>query len=113
MEYITWIIFILLLYYLFNLENKGFLVIAIIGIGYIYYENIIPSNTFDLPVKLYKQDFQFDTLDDLIIKYKSCNNQDELAIKNLIQREIDLIYFSFPNHQHKNIKNYLYRKYGF
>lgn len=113
MNYIILLFILLLLYNLYNLENKAILLLFILLGVYIYYENLLPDTFWEIPKPLYREKFQFGKLDRLISQYNKSSREQDEHLKILIQKEIDTIYFSFPNHLHEKITEYMYSHYGF
>lgn len=114
MNFLIIFMFISLLYYLYSFENKSIIFISLAIIYYIYYNNLLPQTFWKLSTPINKNDkFNFQKLDDLIDQYNNCELVQQEKIKLDIQKEINTIYFSFPNHQHQDISNYLKLKYNF
>ena len=96
-----------------QLNYLGYIVIFVLlllGL-FIYYERLLPDTFWEIPHPQNKDDFEFGKLDRLINQYKT--NNGNKTIRDEIQHEINTIYFSFPNHLHPKIDQYLYQNYGF
>ena len=113
MNYIILLILISRGYYLANLKNKSTLFLVLLLGVYIYYERLVPDSFWQIPQPLYKESFEFGKLEELVNKYNKGSLEEDIILKNKIQKEINTIYFSFPNHLHPNIDKYLYQHYGF
>ena len=110
------IILILSIYYITSFENKGIPLLVLLISLYLYYNNYIPTKYLKLPIKNIKEKddtkYNFIKLDRLINDYNKSNKQNEKSILNKINREVKIIYFSFPNHLHHEIDYHLQFNYN-
>ena len=113
MNYLTLLAILALFYYLSTFENKSILFLFIIIGLYIYREGLLPDTFWILPNPVYKQKFEFRKLDNLIVEYNSSTLEESNILRQLVQDEINTIYFSFPNHLHPYLDEYMYKHYGF
>lgn len=113
MNYIILLLLLAFTYYLIKLKNKSLLFLFLIIIAYVYYENLLPKSFWEIPQPTYKKTYEFNKLDNLINEYKKSSPENAKIIKKNIQKEINTIYFSFPNHEHSQIDDYLYKTYNF
>ena len=113
MNYIILLILLAIVYYIVNLNNKSIYFLCLLLGFYIYYESILPDTFLTIPYPLKKETFEFKKLDKLINEYNKGSLEEDIKLHKEIQKEINTIYFSFPNHLHSHIDDYFYRHYGF
>ena len=109
------LLIMLLLYKLYKLENKNYLIIVLFALYYLYINNIIPEFVLEIPKrKLSKTDLRLIKIDKLVNRYNESNNEFEyIKLKKIIDEEIKKLYFIFPKYEHEKIDDYLYNNYGF
>lgn len=113
MNYVILMIILGLMYYLINLQNKAILFLVLLIGGYIYYESLVPDTFWTIPKPRKKKTFEFGKLDRLINAYNSSSIEESDKLKEKIQKEINTIYFSFPNYLHSDVNKYLQQHYNF
>jgi len=113
MNYIILLILLSIGFYFINNKNTSIIFLVVLLGLYIYYERVVPDTFWEIPQPLYKENFEFGKLDRLINEYNRGSLKEDNKLKIDIQKEINTIYFSFPNHLHPNIDKYLYQNYGF